>query len=112
MGVRVQEYVGVAPYAPEALCLYAPIAWEPSYTPGPYRRGFSLLPCLTRGGSALICGDHLPYSPIYAGLCPIHAGKNPLLAEKSLKKLEKKFVTKGAQNTYSLKSLGKLYNWC
>ena len=55
-----------------------------------------LSPCALHAEVApLICGDHLPYSPIYAGLCPIHAGKNPLLAEKSLKKLEKKFYRKG-----------------
>ena len=78
MGVRVQEYVGVAPYAPEALCLYAPIAWELSYTPGPYERGIALIhgdlllymrglalmPLLIhgalpyiRGGLSLICGE-------------------------------------------------------
>ena len=111
--------MGYTPCAYEALCLYAPIARELPYAPRPYRRvapvytrGFSYCPALTCGGSAYICGDHLGIAPIYAGLCPIHAGKNPLVAEKKPKIVEKKFLTKGAQNLFSLIPLGETYNGC
>ena len=97
-----------APYAQEALCLYAPYAWEPSYSPGPYERGLALI-----GGSAPVYMRGLAlYTPLYAGLCPIHAEKNPLYAEKSPEKLRKKFYRKVAENPYSFKSLGETYNRC
>ena len=83
MGVRVPENVGVAPYAP-----------------GPYTRGFSLLPCLTRGGSTYICGGSAGSAPIYAGIMPIHAGMTPLYAEKSPENLRKKFAQKESSSVF------------
>ena len=83
MGVRVHEYVGVAPYAP-----------------GPYTRGFSYCPALHAEVAPLICGGSAGSAPIYPGIMPIHAGMTPLYAEKSPKNLRKKFAQKGSSSVF------------
>ena len=63
-----------APYAQEALCLYAPYAWEPSYSPGPYERGIALI-----GGSAPVYMRGLALvAPLIRGALPYTRGEEPL----------------------------------